>query len=71
MCFKSMLLENFVWELANANELNNAYILFCFSSPSLMQFFLECPGYVKYIPQVNLAEQYRKLATEMWSKKRY
>jgi hypothetical protein len=35
-----------------------------------MQFFLECPGYVKYQPQANISEQYRTLVTEMWSKKR-
>ncbi|CAB4012687.1 ubiquitin carboxyl-terminal hydrolase 20, partial [Paramuricea clavata] len=40
------------------------------NSPSLMQFFLDCPGYVKYQPQANISEQYRTLVTEMWSKKR-
>ncbi|XP_028394952.1 ubiquitin carboxyl-terminal hydrolase 33-like isoform X2 [Dendronephthya gigantea] len=40
------------------------------NSPSLMQFFLECPGYVRYLSQANVSEKYRLLVTEMWSKKR-
>lgn len=38
--------------------------------PSLMQFFLDCPGYIKYLPHANLSECYRILVNEMWSKKR-
>lgn len=45
--------------------------MLCSSSPSLMQFFLDCSSYVKSNRQANLSEVYAGLVSDMWSKKRY